>query len=227
MNKSFFPFTYLCTREFYLPSGVNVYPCSTRVFLLRQSLGFNWSSLYSDSYDLSGYQLISPVLGLKAYQIDHKSTNPTEVNIRSGKKPITIDFTSIALLNTSSRISPLCASFNGDGQVSLSNQKQPNVCLAKGDGHFGLVVETTFKGKVSKVKIVVVSSIGAALGAFLLSLLMVAMLAKAKKKKAEEKMDEMERRAYEEEALQVSMVGHVRAAAASAHHHHQYRTQYS
>lgn len=67
--------------------------------------------------------------------------------------------------------------------------------------------------KESKWKIVTVSAIGGALGACLLSLLMIAMCVNAKKKK--EKMDELERRAYEEEALQVSMVGHVRAVAAS------------
>lgn len=222
-------------KEFHIPNGTNVHPCITRVFLVRQSVGFNWSSLYYNDDQLSGYQLISPVLGLKAYSIDDKvSSNPTELSIQSGKTPITIDFTTAPLLNTSSRISPLCATFDGSGKVSLSSQKDANVCVAKGNGHFGLVVESPlmpFKGKVGKVKIVVVSSIGAALGAFLLSLLMVAMLAKAKKKK--ERMDEMERRAYEEEALQVSMVGHVRAGAASGTRtaptiqHHPYRTPYS
>ncbi|KAL8523011.1 hypothetical protein ACS0TY_013105 [Phlomoides rotata] len=206
-------------KEFDLPSGVKVYPCITRVFVVRQSCGLDCScsSLYYNTYDLSGYQLISPVLGLNAYQIHNSgnsNTTPTQVSIVSGKRrPITVDFTSLVNNNTSSPAA-LCASFDGEGRVSVYNQEQPNVCVAKG-GQLGLVV--VFRGKlVSKVKIVVVSSIGAALGAFLLSLLMVAMLAKKKMKK--NKKDDMERRAYEEEAFQVSMVGHVHV------HHHQYPT---
>lgn len=112
-------------------------------------------------------------------------------------------------------IIPLCASFDEDGKVSLSNQARPNVCVATRDGHFGLVVEAPLmplKRKVSRWKIVIGSSIGAALGAFLLSLLLIALFVNAKKKA---RMEEMERRAYEEEALQVSMVGHVRALTAS------------
>ncbi|KAD4178508.1 hypothetical protein E3N88_27099 [Mikania micrantha] len=60
---------------------------------------------------------------------------------------------------------------------------------------------------------------GAAIGAFLLGLLLVAMFVKEKKKA---RLEELERRAYEEEALQVSMAGHV-IRAHNVHdgdHHH-------
>ncbi|KAI3453635.1 hypothetical protein Pfo_010298 [Paulownia fortunei] len=204
-------------KEFDLGSGVNVHPCIERVMLVRQNLGSKWSSVYYDNYELSGYQLISPVLGLLAYSVGGKnlSTIPSELGIQAGKKPITIDFSSTTLLNNTSGIIPFCASFDQEGKVALSNQARPNVCIATRLGHFGLVVESPFiplKGKVSKRKIVIVSSIGAALGASLLTLLLIAMFVNAKKKA---RMDELERRAYEEEALQVSMVGHVRAPTAS------------
>lgn len=222
-------------EEFHLQNGVNVHPCIERVILVRQSIGSNWSSLYYKSYELSGYRLVSPILSLQAYGIGANSisTIPTELGAQSGKKQITIDFSNTTLLNKSSRISPLCASFDLDGKVTLSNQERPNVCVATRQGHFGLVVESPLmplKGKVSKMKIVVVSSVGAALGAFLLSLLLVAMFVNAKKKA---RMDEMERRAYEEEALQVSMVGHVRAVTASGTRtapkieQHEYRVRHS
>ncbi|KAE8683812.1 FIZZY-related 2 isoform 1 [Hibiscus syriacus] len=111
----------------------------------------------------------------------------------------------------------LCASFEGDGKVTLRNQVSPDVCVATRHGHFGLVVELpppmpVRQKKISRWKLAVGSSIGAALGAFLLGLLLVTMLVKVKKKA---RMDELERRAYEEEALQVSMVGHTRAPIAS------------
>lgn len=226
-------------KEFSLNSGVNVHPCIERVILVRQSVvvGSNWSSLYYRSPELSGYQLISPILGLVGYSVGSgggsMSASPAELWTRPGKqKPITIDFSNSTLTTNASRmISPLCVRFDRDGKVTLSGQERPNVCAASGPGHFGLVVESPLmKGKVSKVKIVVVSSIGAALGAFLLSLLMVAMLVNAKKKA---RMDELERRAYEEEALQVSMVGHVRAVTASGTRtaptieHHEYRVRHS
>lgn len=204
-------------REFRLAAGVRVRPCSTRVMLIRQNFGSNWSSLYYDNYELSGYQLISPVVGLLAYNVGATgaTTVPSELAIQAGKKPILIDFTNITTSFQETGIIPLCASFDGEGKVSLSNQARPNVCVTTRDGHFGLVVESPLmplKRKMSRWKIAIGSSVGAALGAFLLSLLVVALFVNAKKKA---RMEEMERRAYEEEALQVSMVGHVRALTAS------------
>ncbi|KAI4367925.1 hypothetical protein MLD38_016548 [Melastoma candidum] len=91
----------------------------------------------------------------------------------------------------------------------------PYLCLASGSGHFGLVTElppVQARRKESAWKVAIGSSIGTALGIFLLALLLVALFVKAKKRS---KREEMERRAYEEEALQVSMVGHVRAPIAA------------
>ncbi|XP_051114442.1 uncharacterized protein LOC127240050 [Andrographis paniculata] len=208
-------------KEFRLGVGVSVRACTKRVMLVRQNLGSNWSSLYYENYELSGYQLISPVLGLLAYNVGATTaaTVPSELEIQAGKKPIIIDFGGTDLINTSSSspgIIPLCANFALDGKVTLSNQARPNVCVATRDGHFGLVVESPLiplRRKVSKWKIAIGSTIGAAMAAVLLSLLAVAMLVNAKKKA---RMEEMERRAYEEEALQVSMVGHVRALTATS-----------
>ncbi|PIN02585.1 hypothetical protein CDL12_24902 [Handroanthus impetiginosus] len=218
-------------KEFHMGVGILVYPCIKRLILIRQYLGFNWSSLYYDNYELSGYQLISPVVGLLAYNVSgtNSTTIPSQLAIQTGQKPITIDFTNTTMLNTTPGIIPLCASFDQDGKVTLSNQARPRVCIATRHGHFGLVVESPLmplKRKVSKWKIAIGSSIGAALGAFLLSLLLIAIFVKAKKKA---RMEELVRRAYEEEALQVSMVGHVRTLTASATRtvptieHHEYR----
>ncbi|KAL1556797.1 hypothetical protein AAHA92_12374 [Salvia divinorum] len=214
-------------KEFHLNKNINIHPCVERVILIRQSIQSNWSSIYYDTAALSGYQLISPILTLTAYSLH--GSNATAIDLG----PITIDFSNVTLLENKSRSSTLCASFGTDKKVVLSNQVGPNVCTAAKEGRFGLVTELALmplKGKVSKAKIVVVSSIAAALGAFLLSLLVIAMLVNAKKKA---RMDEMERRAYEEEALQVSMVGHVRAVTASGTRtaptieHYDYRVRHS
>ncbi|KAK7334542.1 hypothetical protein VNO80_26301 [Phaseolus coccineus] len=206
-------------KEFHLGTGVTVHPCIERVMLIRQNMGHNWSSIYYANYDLSGYQLVSPIVGLLAYNADDdaNSSNPFQLGIVAGERPMTIDFTNTTKLNKEDGIKPLCASFEGDGRMTLAkaNPSTPLVCVAKRHGHFGLVVESPpdqFRNRpISRWKVAVGSTIGAALGAFLLGLLLVAMLVRVKKRS---RMVEMERRAYEEEALQVSMVGHVRAPTA-------------
>ncbi|KAM3687167.1 hypothetical protein ACJW30_10G057000 [Castanea mollissima] len=203
--------------EFHLDVGVIVHPCVERAMVVRQNLGYNWSSIYYANYDLSGYQLVSPILGLLAYNsgVNVNFSDSFELGILAGVKPITIDFSNTTNFTNLQGIRPYCASFESDGKVTLANQVSPYVCDATRHGHFGLVIETPPKQvskKISRWKVAVGSSIGAALGAFLLSLLLVAMFVKAKKKS---RMEEMERRAYEEEALQVSMVGHVRAPTAA------------
>ena len=209
-------------KEFHLGIGVTIHPCVERVVIVNQNLGYNWSNIYYENYDLSGYQLVSPVLGLLAYNAgsDVNSSNPFEVGIVSGEKPFSVNFSNITKVKNSSSITPLCAIFDGEGKMTLTKQASPFVCLAKKNGHFGLVTEKPSPAmldgnggkKESKWKVAVGSSIGAALGAFLIGLLLVAMLVRVKKRT---RMEELERRAYEEEALQVSMVGHIRAPMAS------------
>lgn len=206
-------------NEFHLGTGISIRPCAQRVLLVTQNLGYNWSYIYYDNYELTGYQLISPVLGLLAYNAgdDMNFSTPYEVVIQAKKEPITVDFSNTTrLVNVTTGMIPMCASFEHDGKVTLTNQVSENVCHAKGHGHFGLVVQSPllpFKKKaISRWKIAVGSSIGAAIGASLLGLLLIAMFVKVKKKA---RMDEIERRTYEIEALQVSMVGHVRAHVAN------------
>ncbi|XP_057462671.1 uncharacterized protein LOC130752836 [Actinidia eriantha] len=203
-------------KEFNLGIGVTVHPCVERVMLVTQNLGLNWSSIYYDNYELSGYQLISPVLGLLAYNggDDLNFSNPFEIGILAGKDPISIDFSNTDIVHDTKGLIPLCASFGHDGKVTLADQVAQNVCFTTGHGHFGLVIESPLvpgRRRESRWKVVFGSSVGAALGAFLLSLLVIALFVKVKKKA---RMEEMERRAYEEEALQVTMVGHVRALTA-------------
>ncbi|ESQ55056.1 hypothetical protein EUTSA_v10027461mg [Eutrema salsugineum] len=234
--------------EFHIGSGVTVKPCPERVMLVRQNLGSNWSSIYSTGYNLTGYnyQLVSPVLGLLAYNAnpDGVATNPFEVNVSgTDQNPILIDFlNNKASGNTNPSTSPktitknssvLCACFTSNGNTTFSDQVSPYVCKGTRQGHYALVmtIEARRKdddsgdggmvtsstevsgggGRLSRWKVVVGSVIGSGIGAILLGMLVVAMLVKVKKKAERE---EMERRAYEEEALQVSMVGHVRAPTA-------------
>ncbi|KAE8695029.1 protein FIZZY-RELATED 2-like [Hibiscus syriacus] len=186
--------------------------------VVRQNLGYNWSSIYYVNYDLSGYQLVSPILGLLAYNVDSDPSfgSPFELGILAIDKPIKIDFSNVTKASNITGFLPLCASFEGNGKVTLKNQVSPNVCVASRHGQFGLVVKSPQSLAVRKKmqwKLVVGCSVGAVLGTFLLGLLLVAMFVKVKKKA---RLEELARRAYEEEALQVSMVGHIRARTSPA-----------
>ncbi|VYS62369.1 unnamed protein product [Arabidopsis thaliana] len=226
--------------EFHLGPGLTVEPCVERVILVRQNLGFNWSSyIYSTGYNLTGYKyrLVSPVLGLLAYNSnpDGVAVNPYEINVMGTEQnPILIKFLSSEASvspkpNTKKNSSLLCACFTSNGNITFREQVSAYVCLGTRQGHYALVIRAHDSGgggstvatpssspaltdggggKLSRWKVAVGSVIGSIIGAFLLGLLVVAMLVKGKKKAMRE---EMERRAYEEEALQVSMVGHVRA----------------
>ncbi|CAN1243638.1 hypothetical protein LINPERPRIM_LOCUS5751 [Linum perenne] len=209
-----------------------VSPCVERVMLITTNFGLNWSStIYNHLLSDSGYRLVSTVLGLTAYSAASKnspnSSYPFEIGIRSTQgNPITVNFTNI--INTSSS---LCAIFGRDGKVSLKPHISPGVCSSSTTGHYALVVKVLLPqppnpppeaaageedgggGRAAAWKVAVGSSIGGVMAIVLLGLLMVAMFGKAKKKA---KMVELERKAYEEEALQVSMVGHVRAPLASS-----------
>ncbi|KAK9059413.1 hypothetical protein SSX86_022033 [Deinandra increscens subsp. villosa] len=211
-------------QEFHLESGVDVHPYVERVLVVTQNLGNNWSNIYYDSYNqLLGYQLVSPVLGLLAYNAadDSRFSIEFEVKITSpDENGIKIDFSNHTTKNNDTLHDKLqmCATFGDDGKVTLQKEVAPNVCGAASQGHFGLVVRAPLlfpeRKKIKGWKVVVGSSFGAAIGAFLLGLLLVAMFAKVKKKA---RLEELERRAYEEEALQVSMAGHV-IRAHNVHH---------
>ncbi|XP_071730587.1 uncharacterized protein [Rutidosis leptorrhynchoides] len=216
-------------QEFHLGVGVDVHPYVERVLIVKQNLGNNWSNIYYDNYNqLLGYQLVSPVLGLLAYNAgdDTRFNVQFEVKIQSPKvNGIKIDFSNYTMQKNSTLHGKIqmCATFGDDGKVTLEKQVAPNICATTNHGHFGLVVQSPLlpeKKKIKKWKVVFGSTSGAAIGAFLLGLLLIAMFVNVKKKARME--EEMERRAYEEEALQVSMAGHVVRAHNNVHPHDHY-----
>ncbi|GJT46432.1 transmembrane protein [Tanacetum coccineum] len=214
-------------QEFHLGVGVDVHPYVERVLIVTQNLGSNWSNIYYDIYDqLLGYQLVSPVLGLLAYNADDdtKYNVQFEVKIQSPNiNGIKIDFSNYTMKknNTLHDKIQMCATFGDDGNVTLEKEFAPNICATTIQGHFGLVVQSPImlpeRKKIKKWKVVFGSAFGGAIGAFLLGLLLIAMFVNVKKKA---RLEEMERRAYEEEALQVSMAGHVIRVHNVQNHHH-------
>lgn len=194
-------------EEFTIPPGIVVVrPPTKRLIVIRQNLG-NFSSLF---YNVSGYKLISPVLGLLFYPRHHQ--------LLVEKGPITVDFSK--LVDESS--SGLCARFGVDGSVRVWNETRGgrrHVCVTWGEGHFGLVVVEEEEGRGRHVrdtwKVVVVGVVGVGFGVVMVGLVVVAVAGERRRRRKGRVEEEERRREYEEEAMRVAMVGHVRAPVAA------------
>lgn len=211
--------------EFSVPPGLAVRGRAAHLIAVRVNLG-NLSSVYDEYAVGAGYRLASPVLGLMFYGLArHNGTAALEIDLTGAA--IRVNF-SVAIPALQPGAAPLCLAVGLNGSVTVTNVEDgTNTCHASDQGHFALVVggagdgdgdggggdgEETDIGEVSKWKLAL---FGAALGAggtVLLGMVAVAVVSIQRRKS---EMAEMERRAYEDEALRVSMVGHVRAPSAA------------
>ncbi|CAF2038967.1 hypothetical protein BRARA_I01202 [Brassica rapa] len=230
-------------QEFHIGVGAILEPCGERLVLVRQILGSNWSDIYYKNYDLSGYRLVSPVLGLLVYNAlndvvlgnNFRSSYQISLLLDNAKDPSTVDFGNISgpsMVERTFLNKPMCAAFGLDGKVTFAGEVKPYVCAVKTNGHFGLVVtddqdssksagggeKEMKKEKIGRWRSVVGGLIGSVtVGIVLLGLVMAATVVTAKKRGRRAKREEMERKACEEEALRVvTMVGHSRVFVASA-----------
>ncbi|ESQ29085.1 hypothetical protein EUTSA_v10023570mg [Eutrema salsugineum] len=230
-------------KEFHIGVGAILEPCGERLVVVRQILESNWSDIYYKNYDLSGYRLVSPVLGLLAYNAlndvvlgnNVSSSYQISLLLDGAKDLSTVDFGNVSgpsMVERTFLNKPICVTFGLDGKVTFAGEVKPFVCAVKTNGHFGLVVKDDHastnsngggekdmkKEKIGRWRSVVGGLVGSVtVGVVLLGLVVAAAVVAAKKKRRRAKMEEMERIAYEEEALRVvSMVGHSRVFIASA-----------
>ncbi|OAY65477.1 hypothetical protein ACMD2_20203 [Ananas comosus] len=198
--------------EFSVPPGIVAHPHVKRLLVVSQNLG-NLSSLYSSHANVAGFEIVSPVLGLLFYNaaVAPRNSSAKIIRILVAENPVRVNFSA----NTMARRS-FCAGFELDGNVRITDRTASGVCEARVQGHFAVVVIGGGGGGGERIKaggwkVVVMAAVAGAGGAGLIGLLVVA-LASARRKR--NRMAEMERRAYEDEALRISMVGHVRAPTA-------------
>ncbi|KAJ4902079.1 hypothetical protein Rs2_16030 [Raphanus sativus] len=229
-------------QEFHIGIGAVLEPCGERLVVVRQILGSNWSDIYYKNYDLSGYKLVSPVLGLLAYNalnnvvLGNNLSSSYQVSflLDDATDPSTVDFGNISgpsLVERTFLNKPMCATFGLDGKVTFAGEVKPYVCAIKTNGHFGLMVaddqdssksdgvgENEMKEKIGRWRSVVGGLVGSVtVGVVLLGFVVAAAVVTAKKRRRRAKREEMERKAYEEEVLRVvTMVGHSRVFVASA-----------
>ncbi|XP_051212796.1 uncharacterized protein [Lolium perenne] len=207
--------------EFSVPQGLVVpgRPAASHLLAVRVNLG-NLSAVYAEyAARGGGYRIASPVLGLMFYDLEPRNgTAALEVCVTGAA--ISVNF-SMAVPALQPGVVPLCMAVWLNGTVAVTDvQAGSNTCHLWDQGHVALVLggvgdggdAVAEAGEASRWKLAL---FGAALGAggtVLLGLVLVALLSVQRRKS---EMAEMERRAYEEEALRVAMVGHVRAPSAS------------
>ncbi|CAI9784651.1 unnamed protein product [Fraxinus pennsylvanica] len=178
---------------FHIPPKSLPVPYVRRILIVYHNLG-NWSSLY---YNLSGYSLISPVVGFMVYDASHLSNrnkNISKLELNTRGKSISIEFhSSMVDKGTQERVK--CAAFDAYGKVFLSEMNLPNMCYSKTQGHFLIVIPNK-----NKQKVWVLWVIGFLFG--LLGLILVGLAATlVAKSVADKRTQEMEKEADDGEFL--------------------------
>lgn len=115
--------------SFLIPPMTLPRPYVKRVLIVYHNLG-NCSSSY---YSLSGYTLLTPVVGFLVY--DASSKNLSNVELNTNGKTISVSFNS----NSSGNEGAKCAAFGPLGDVFLSDPSSPNSCHSNSQGHFSIV----------------------------------------------------------------------------------------
>ncbi|KAL3818247.1 hypothetical protein ACJIZ3_004152 [Penstemon smallii] len=121
--------------DFIIPPKTLPVPYLKRLLIVYHNLG-NWSTLY---YNLSGFKLMSPVVGFLVYDAtSHLSDkNLSRIELNTMGYPISIQFQNSTLDNQRTK----CATFGAFGEVFLSEMRLPNVCYSsRSQGHFSMVV---------------------------------------------------------------------------------------
>ncbi|KAL3531000.1 hypothetical protein ACH5RR_010322 [Cinchona calisaya] len=210
-------------KEFQIPIGVLEQPYVVRLVLVYHNLG-NWSSLY---YPLPGYNYLTPIVGLLAYDAYNLSaTNLQELDIRASKEPMTIHFPNVEV-PVPEGLSPKCVYFGLDGSVEFDNILNQSVCSATKQGHFSIVVEFTAPapapaggtsssqgggGKKNKHTVWII--VGSVVGGVLLLVLLCVLLACFRKYRQQRSIQRMEEAAERGEPLLMANVGYTKAPVA-------------
>ncbi|CAK9163024.1 unnamed protein product [Ilex paraguariensis] len=130
--------------NFHIPSKTLPTPYVRRLLVVYQDLG-NWSSYY---YNVSGYSLVSSVVGFMVYDASNLSSkNMMKLDLNTRGKPISIRFLNTALSRgTTSRTK--CATFQANREVSLRDTRLPGVCYSTSQGHFSIVAPIRRKQRI-------------------------------------------------------------------------------
>ncbi|KAE8675716.1 pathoproteinsis-related family protein [Hibiscus syriacus] len=118
--------------SFRIPSRTVPVPHVRRLAIVYENLG-NRSSQY---YSISGYSLITPVIGFMVFDASNaRAARLRSMGLDTKGKPISIHFS-----NVKYSVSARCATFSSNGTVDFSRMMVPNVCYTSNQGHFSVAV---------------------------------------------------------------------------------------
>ncbi|KAL5708890.1 hypothetical protein ACHQM5_019638 [Ranunculus cassubicifolius] len=170
----------------------------------------NLRNLSSTYFNLSGYSLITPVVGFTFYDdTNTTATNVTRLNITVMEEPISIRFPQ-AELPQGSTATMKCVRFGDNGLTEFSEIGLNNVCLTRDQGYFAVVIPASDKREERIWRWLVV---GFALGfaSLVLCGLLGIIVYKCVKRR---RMAEMEKRADEGESFENVWIGTIRMPSA-------------
>ncbi|XP_072995794.1 uncharacterized protein [Typha latifolia] len=202
----------------HIPPRTLPLPHVRRLILVYQS----WGNLSATYYDVSGYQLLSPVVSLLAYDATSNSTSlrsAMQLDLRALGDQISISFPRVALrkgLNSSVK----CVRFGLDGSMhvdDMSSSSSSSYCTSTSTGHFTVIVPSEHSEHSSSAErgksktILVVEILGGVLGFLLLILMVMGMLNLSKKRR----MKKMVKEAEDGEVLEAVWIGKSRMPTAA------------
>ncbi|GFP91455.1 hypothetical protein PHJA_001289500 [Phtheirospermum japonicum] len=192
---------------FQIPPRTLPWPFTNRVDFLYQNLG-NWSTFY---YNVPNYTFVAPVIGLVAYDANTSSMERGLIELNLTRDdPIIVRFQNM-LLDSDGRMK--CVRFGTNGTLEFTELTLGSSCVARGHGHFSVVVprqneeKREFKFKWWIVGIV----IGGVVGLILVILIGVLVYKFIKWKK----VWKMEKHSGESEALGAIWIGNSKMPTAS------------
>ncbi|KAI3444460.1 hypothetical protein Pfo_001125 [Paulownia fortunei] len=191
---------------FEIPPRTLPWPFTKRVDIVYQNLG-NWSTSY---YNVQNYTFVAPVIGFLAYD-SNTSSRLIELNI-SGDNPIIIRFQNHSL-EEDENVRMKCVRFGTNGTLEFSNVTAKSSCVARGQGHFSVVIPYQPK-KDKKKRVLKWWMIGVPAGVVGLVLLVVLGIV-AYKLFIWKKIRKLERQSERSEALDTIWVGNSRMPSAS------------
>ncbi|XP_019194792.1 PREDICTED: uncharacterized protein LOC109188618 [Ipomoea nil] len=121
---------------FEIPPRALPWPYVRRLEIVYENLG-NWSSSYF--VNPPNHTLISPVMGLIAYEANGTNGSSGKIELNVIKDPITLHFPHISFPNPSA---VKCVGFQSNGTVEFSNLSRKRTCSVRGIGHFSLAIPT-------------------------------------------------------------------------------------
>ncbi|XP_059636107.1 uncharacterized protein LOC132278332 [Cornus florida] len=193
--------------SFQIPPRIVPMPLVKRLAIVYQNLG-NWSNYY---YSVPNYTLVTSVVGFMTYNAWNSSTRDNAVlQLSIMGDPILVHFPRISEPK-GENVTMKCVRFGTDGSVEFSNMTLPNACIARGQGHFSIVVPSSSEKKQRFWKWWVVG-FGVGLVGLVLGCLGGLLIYKLVKMK---RLGEMEKQSEKSEALETRWIGMSKMPSAS------------